>query len=378
MKRLFHSRQRNRRFPTGIFFAAFLAIAPAAFGQSGQFDWSGAAALGDYPGIKHTQFTVTSPRNMHINCLRIDTTTPGLRFGTTGRMDGWVENSAESMTQTTRQFLFESHSTDKKIVAAINSAAWAPWDGSQWNNAVHVDVVGMAVSEGVLVSPGSGTFSFIVNKSGVPSLAMTHSFTTIDSMHTASSAIGVPLYNGTVTGGGGELQPRTGIGVSHDSRYVYFISIDGRQPASEGATLGDLGAWLLHFGAYIGGNMDGGGSTTMAWWDPDAPGEDKSKLLNHPRGSGGWSFFDSERYNGNNLGVYFVAESARITDIRVDGGEINLAVTNMTVGSTCRVERNSDGSWVTAGPVSTASSGSEWSEPVGTNWSDVSYRVRCE
>jgi len=315
---------------------------------------------------------------MHINCFRIDSTTPGLRFATTGRMDGWVENSTETMTQTTRQFMFESHSTDKKIVAAINSAPWSPFDGSQWNNSVPVDVVGLAVSEGVLVSRGSGTFPFIVNKSGVPSLAMTHSFTTIDSIHTASSAIGVVLYNGTVAAGGGDLHPRTGIGVSQDGRYVYFMTIDGRQPASESATMGDVGAWLLHFGAYTGANMDGGGSTTMAWWDPDASGEDKSRLLNHPRGSGGWSSFDSERYNGNNLGVYFVAESARIADIRVDGGEITLAVTNMTVGSTCRVERNTDGSWVTVGPLSTASSGSEWSEPVGTGWSDVSYRVLCE
>ena len=91
------------------------------------------------------------------------------------------------------------------------------------------------------------------------------------------------------------------------TRFVYFMTIDGRQFASEGATTSDVGAWLLHFGAYTGANMDGGGSTTMAWWDPDAAGADKSVLLNHPRGGG---FFDSERHNGNNLGVYFVAASA--------------------------------------------------------------------
>jgi hypothetical protein len=361
-----------------FFFAAFLAIASAAFGQSGQFDWNGAADLGNYPGIKHAQFTVSSPRDMHINCFRIDMTTPGLRFTTTGRMDGWVENSTETMTQTTRDFMFESHSTEKKIIAAINCAPWSPFDGSDWNNSVPVNVSGLAVKEGVLVSRGSGAPSFMVNDSGVPFLQTTSSGQNIDSIHTASSGFSMVLVNGNVVGGGADLHPRTGIGVSQERQYVYFMTIDGRQPASDGATTFDVGSWLLHFGAYTGANMDGGGSTTMAWWDPNDSGADKSTLLNHPRGSGGWSFWDSGRHNGNNLGVYFVAESARFADIRVDGGEITLAVTNMTVGSTCRVERNTDGSWVTVGPVSTASSGSEWSEPVGADWSDVSYRVLCE
>lgn len=56
--------------------------------------------------------------------------------------------------------------------------------------------------------------------------------------------------------------------------------------------------------------MDGGGSTTIAWWNPHAEGKDKCQLLNRPVGDGSKSdglaesaFEPSERANGNNLGV---------------------------------------------------------------------------
>jgi hypothetical protein len=60
--------------------------------------------------------------------------------------------------------------------------------------------------------------------------------------------------------------------------------------------------------------MDGGGSTTLAWWDPDFPENDKCRLLNRPVGNGvNFSkrpperFQPTERANGNNLGVAITA-----------------------------------------------------------------------
>ena len=49
--------------------------------------------------------------------------------------------------------------------------------------------------------------------------------------------------------------------------------------------------------------MDGGGSTTMAWWNPNAMGADKSELLNFPVGTG--RNLALERTVGNSLGVYY-------------------------------------------------------------------------
>jgi hypothetical protein len=97
-----------------------------------------------------------------------------------------------------------------------------------------------------------------------------------------------PIANDT------ELHPRTGIGLSQDGRYVYLLTIDGRQISSAGATTTELGAYLQFFGARNGINMDGGGSTTMAWRNPS---NSQVELLNSPS--------SSERYVANNLGVYY-------------------------------------------------------------------------
>ena len=49
-----------------------LLLSCHTYGQVGTHDWSGEAEL--YPGIKHVEVTVSSPRDMVIDALRIDTT----------------------------------------------------------------------------------------------------------------------------------------------------------------------------------------------------------------------------------------------------------------------------------------------------------------
>src|SRR5690606_18352587 len=45
--------------------------------------------------------------------------------------------------------------------------------------------------------------------------------------------------------------PRTAVGLSRDGRYLFLLTIDGRQPGySDGATFDELADWLLRFGAY--------------------------------------------------------------------------------------------------------------------------------
>jgi hypothetical protein len=74
-----------------------------------------------------------------------------------------------------------------------------------------------------------------------------------------------------------------------------------------GATHGEVGVWLKHFGAFNGINMDGGGSTTLVWWDPTVSDADKSRLLNVPVGNG-QNPGSGERCNGNNLGLYYACK----------------------------------------------------------------------
>ena len=58
--------------------------------------------------------------------------------------------------------------------------------------------------------------------------------------------------------------PRTAVGFSADSTKVYFIVVDGRQPAlSVGMSCAELADYMISIGCYNGVNLDGGGSSTM-------------------------------------------------------------------------------------------------------------------
>ena len=92
-----------------------------------------------------------------------------------------------------------------------------------------------------------------------------------------------------------------------------MVAIDGRRYSRQGATTQELGEWLKKFGADDGINMDGGGSTTLAWWNPQASDDARSELINSPVGSGvkfesevaDRQYLPTERANGNNFGVYY-------------------------------------------------------------------------
>lgn len=68
---------------------------------------------------------------------------------------------------------------------------------------------------------------------------------------------------GLVKGNGGwGIAPRTAIGQRQDGTII-FLTIDGRQLSSVGATLKEVQNVLLGEGAYTAANLDGGSSTTM-------------------------------------------------------------------------------------------------------------------
>jgi len=100
------------------------------------------------------------------------------------------------------------------------------------------------------------------------------------------------------------------VGLTSAPQQLIVVAIDGRQSASLGATTTELGAWLRHFGARDGLNLDGGGSTTLAWWNPRQETADPVELLNRPVGNGaklaaltGLMTGPTERHNGNHVGV---------------------------------------------------------------------------
>jgi hypothetical protein len=100
------------------------------------------------------------------------------------------------------------------------------------------------------------------------------------------------------------------------------MTIDGRRFSSQGTSVSEVGQWLAFYGAHEGLNMDGGGSTTLTWWNPEL---NDAELLNVPNSLHAFNpdFSDeqnqqleqllfeigslpNERANGNHLGIYFV------------------------------------------------------------------------
>jgi len=282
-------------------------LAPSAPGQTGSYDWSIAGALGPHPGIQRASVTVSSPRNMKIHCLRIDTRTPGLRFYTTPQ-----SGSMETMTQTTRQFLNASQSSSKKLVAAINATAWSNFNSSEWNVSRPAQLTGLAVSEGQVVSSAEARAypTFVMDWTALPGMLNTVTGANTAGMRTAVAGFDFILTNGVGATGDTTLNPRTAIGLSQDKRYVYFLAIDGRQTGSDGATTDEVASYLQWFGAWNGMNMDGGGSTTMAWWNP---GTSASELINNPRQTSGFSFINGERHVANSLGVYYETDTTVVS-----------------------------------------------------------------
>jgi hypothetical protein len=275
--------------------------------QDGTYHWEQGRNL--HAGICYMRVEAEQPRKMVVHGVQIDASTPGLRLHTTARRDGWVVGKTETDRQTTRDFLRQSRAEGIPTVLAINADAFSPWP-APYNQPTPTDLAGLAVSAGTVVSKASGSPSLIQRKTGELNIEVTSPDQDASDITLAVSGFALCLNDGQPIPSGDDLHPRTGLGVSQDRRYLIVAVIDGRQPASLGATTQELGRWLAHFGAYRGINMDGGGSTTLAWWDPSTDDSDKCKLLNSPVGNGvkgeqlpAELFQPTERANGNNLGV---------------------------------------------------------------------------
>ncbi len=274
--------------------------------QEGNYDWS--QVLPSHSGIQYTSTTVSEPRPIEIHCLRIDSHNKWVRFTTTGRADAYVENLSETVRKTTRNFMRESRENGRDVVVAINGDGFQPWP-APFNTETLTDLTGLAVSDGVLVSPPTGEPSFVVFDDHT--MTVTPGLPNLGGVRTAVSGFSFVLVDGATVPAGNDLHPRTGIGISEDGRFAYFLIVDGRRAGfSEGATTEEVGAWLRHFGAHNGLNMDGGGSSTLAAYDANAAG-DGVILLSHPVGNGidcSGNCGATERANGNNTGVYLAAD----------------------------------------------------------------------
>jgi hypothetical protein len=257
---------------------------------------------GIFQGIDHTQMSADKPRKLVVQALRVDIQAEGLELVTTPANG---EKPLETDGQTTRAFL-EEHG----LAIAINTHFFGPC--CKRTPGEPKDLIGLAVAQGELVSPhlDASQRDTILFGPGLNqdhpglSVLMYPDAPDVSELDSADWLAGVThaisgrkiLTCGRVLEAtdpfATDLHPRTLVGYSHSSKYLYLVTIDGRQPEfSTGASLAESGAILRHLGAWHGINVDGGGSTTMVLRGPGGA----SQLVNQPSGG-------VERVVGSNLG----------------------------------------------------------------------------
>lgn len=239
-----------------------------------------------FKGVEHTVGTNTPGAGQFaelqvVNALRIDLSDPDIQLFATPRVSPFSLDSHETAGLTVSNFLNNFH-----LQVAVNANNFhdpGTTDSPSYTlpEGTPFEVAGVQLSRGQIVSlqeatiVDSAAFMFGTNNqaSFVPTNYPAHS---IAGMYTAVSGLYALLVNGVNVGSNyngntaflHQANPRTAMGLSQDGRYLFVLTIDGRQSGySDGALDWETAAWLLMVGAWNGANMDGGGSTTMVMQD---------------------------------------------------------------------------------------------------------------
>ncbi|MGI9178725.1 MAG: phosphodiester glycosidase family protein, partial [Pirellulales bacterium] len=242
-------------------------------------------------GVTHTRIDTTNPRKLVMNLVEIDLTVPGIGFAVTPSNGA---AAGETVGRTTRQFL-----TEQAVQVAVNGGF------SAWVSGGNYAVEGLAAHQGVVYSEFQEFRTFALN------IAQDNVATILRSISGTGTARtpDIPLYNtlagearllrdGTLIQYANEsLQPRTAVGLSADETRLYLMTIDGRNTGhSLGVTRPELADLMRINGVYNAINLDGGGSTTLLFADP------QPRLVNVPVGVS--DVPGTERVVGSNFGVY--------------------------------------------------------------------------
>jgi exopolysaccharide biosynthesis protein len=267
---------------------------------------------------------------MAMYCLRIDLRDPDIRLLPSPRITNFVAGSRETAGMTVSRFV-----VNHGVQVAINANFFDPQE-YYLPEGTPMYVSGLQVSGGLVVSPQNNsqhTASFVFDATnGVRVIHTNWPAISNEGIHNAVTGDYPVVVNGVNIGRQylnrpgfiHGTNPRTAIGVSVDRRFLYLMSIDGRQDHSSGALDYETGAWMLLVGAYDAVNMDGGGSATMAMESSTG----QAVRINQPS-----AVADSgkERTVGSHLGVFARPLPSYINDLTAYPDDISASVTWTTV-----------------------------------------------
>lgn len=261
------------------FFHSCLRILAAFLGLTAVFQATAIPALPEwtpiFKGIDHLVATNLPDRanypNLQVgNALRINLTDPDIKLVTTPRIANYQQNFRETGGMTVSRFLQTQH-----VQAAINANFFSPSE-YYLPEGTPMALDGLAISQGVIVSPQQNSLNSsavvfdITNRASIihtnwPATSNAGRYTAVSGDYPlVVNGINISRKYLTLGGFVHGVNPRTAIGLSQDGKYLFLLTIDGRQSGySDGAYDYETAGWLLLLGAYDGVNMDGGGSSTM-------------------------------------------------------------------------------------------------------------------
>jgi exopolysaccharide biosynthesis protein len=273
-----------------------------------------------------------------VHCVRVDLTDPDIQLFTTPRASSYAAESRETLTQTVPGILQQYK---LQVVSDANFYSANPGGSDPSSAGLSCEVYGLQISKGIVVSaessadysgdPRAASLLFTTNKQPMFVFKNLPPGTNTTGIYTAITGYYPIVSNGVNIGAASisgypdsfihQTQPRTAFGVSRDGRYLYLLTIDGRQSGySDGALDSETAYWMLQCGAWNAINMDGGGSTSL--YMADSTGSPVA--LNH---SSYLAAYGRERYIGSQFGVYAKPVAAFINDVSANPDDTAATIT---------------------------------------------------
>ncbi len=209
-----------------------------------------------------------SPNPLAASYMRVDLHSPLIELFVMVAEDPDGEGPAEATLTMPVDLL-----NQRKGLAAVNANAFSkvhPEDRFlPWAEGMHVNMIGIAVSDGEFCSPldnprySNSQVAFWLNRFSEPQISRPAE--TIDVRQAVGDFCAVLIRDGQlIPEEGGPRHPRTALGFDDSHQYLLLVVVDGRRNGySDGVTMHELAQLLIDHGCQNAINLDGGGSSIM-------------------------------------------------------------------------------------------------------------------
>ena len=261
-----------------LFLTVILTAAPQEF-----YDWSQSEKL--HVGIQHAFIYPKKPRPMKIHTVRVDLKAPGIDFIATARdkdcgkpMPDFPQMTIMTKRLEVRKFVENKQAEGVNVLVAVNATPWGPWRKPFTH--IYAGNISLLINEfDIIGDKKKDTPAFAVTRDNKVQIRVIKSDEDRKNFRFVLTGFSIILKNSKVVINYKDYHPRTCYGISADGRYLYLMTVDGRQKfISEGASVVECAEFMRYFGAADAINMDGGGSTTLVNWNPK---KQKAEILSH-------------------------------------------------------------------------------------------------